>query len=190
MHCILIFNMHDTEKQNFPKRKHPRLKEYDYSLNGYYFVTICSKNMRHIFGKVEPSSVGRGLAPAAQIVPERKVYLSQCGLIARQELLALESRYAFVRIDKFVIMPNHIHAIIVLDGETAGASPRPTLSDIVCTFKSLTTRACNALSEQQGSSVFQTSFYDKIIRNEEGYLSAWQYIDENPRKWQNDEYYK
>lgn len=115
--------MHDTEKQNFPKRKHPRLKEYDYSLNGYYFVTICSKNMRHIFGKIEPSSVGRGLAPAAQIAPERKVYLSQCGLIARQELLALESRYAFVRIDKFVIMPNHIHAIIVLDGETAGASP-------------------------------------------------------------------
>lgn len=129
-------------------------------------------------------------ALTVQAFQERKIRLSPYGLIAKRELLALESRYDFVKIDKYVIMPNHIHAIVILDGETAGASPRPTLSDVICAYKSLTTRACNALRKQQGSGIFQTSFYDKVIRNEEGYLKAWQYIDENPRKWHNDEYYK
>ena len=95
----------------------------------------------------------------------------------------------YVKIDKFVIMPNHIHAIIVLDGKAAGASPRPTLPDIMCAYKSLTTRECNKISNIKGRQIFQASFYEKVIRSEEGYLEVWQYIDENPRKWQNDEYF-
>ena len=86
-------------------------------------------------------------------------------------------------------MPNHIHAVIVLDGKTAGASPRPTLPDIMCAYKSLTTRECNKISNIKGRQIFQASFYEKVIRSEEGYLEVWQYIDENPRKWQNDEYF-
>ncbi len=61
---------------------------------------------------------------------------------------------------------------------------------MICAYKSLTTRACNKVRKQNGTTIFQTSFYEKVIRNEEGYFKAWQYIDENPRKWQNDEYYK
>ena len=174
-----------------PKRKHPRLKEYDYSSNGYYFVTICTRDMKCILGKVEKlnESVGQGLAPAVREYKDTQIVLSPYGLIAEKQLLALEQRYDYMKIDKFVIMPNHIHAIIIFDGMAAGASPRPTLSDIMCAYKSLTTRECNKLSNISGRKVFQESFYDKVIRNEEGYLEVWQYIDENPRKWQNDEYF-
>ncbi len=177
----------NTEK-DLPKRKHPRLKEYDYSSNGYYYVTICAKDMKCIFGKVSVN-VGRGLAPAEREYKDTKIILSSYGLIAEKQLFALEQRYDYVKIDKYVIMPNHIHAIIIFDGMSAGASPRPTLSNIMCAYKSLTTRECNQMSNIRGRKIFQESFYEKIIRNEEGYLNVWQYIDENPRKWQNDEYF-
>ena len=175
-------------ENKLPKRKHPRLKEYDYSSNGYYYVTICAKDMKCIFGGVE-KNVGRGLAPAEREYKDTKIILSPYGLIAEKQLFALEQRYDYVKIDKYVIMPNHIHVIIILDGLTAGASPRPTLPDIICAYKSLTTRECNKMSNIKGRKILQESFFDKVIRNEEGYFAAWQYIDENPRKWQNDEYF-
>ena len=189
----------NTENK-LPKRKHPRLKGYDYSSNGYYYVTICSKDMKCIFGKIEYNenwnpifdesrNVGRGLAPAVREYKDTKITLSPYGIIAEKQLFALEQRYDYVEIDKFVIMPNHIHAIIILDGMSAGASPRPTLPDIMCAYKSLTTRECNKMSNIKGRKIFQESFFDKIIRNEKGYLAVWQYIDENPRKWQNDDYF-
>ncbi|MGN0555684.1 MAG: transposase [Candidatus Fimenecus sp.] len=174
-----------------PKRKHPRLKQYDYSANGYYFVTICCKDMKCFFGKIThiADSAGCCLAPNERVYNDTILTLSPYGQIAEKQLFALEERYDFVTIDKYVIMPNHIHAILILDGETAGASPRPTLSDIICAYKSLTTRNCNKLSNCTGRQIFQNSFYDRILPSEEGYLEVWQYIDENPRKWQNDEYY-
>ena len=178
-------------ENKLPKRKHPRLKGYDYSSNGYYFVTICTKDMKCIFGKVESldNNLGRGLAPVERECKDTRIILSPYGLIAEKQLFELEQRYDYVKIDKYVIMPNHIHTIIILDSKVAGASPRPTLSDIMCAYKSLTTRECNKISNVSGRKVFQESFYDKVIRNEEGYLEIWQYIDENPRKWQNDEYF-
>ena len=182
----------------FPKRKHPRLKNYDYSQNGYYFVTICASNRRCVFGTHQ--NVGRGLAPAenthhpvgrepAPAAQNSRIVLTPRGEIAKQQLAALEKRYDFVRVDQYVIMPNHIHMILVLEGK-AGASPRPTLSDILCAYKSLTTRTCNVAFNTPEEKLFQTSFYEKVIRSDEGYFAACQYISENPRKWKNDEYYK
>lgn len=163
------------------KRKHPRLKEYDYSQNGYYFITICCHEKKNFFG-----SVGRGLAPA-----EKVIKLSERGKIAKKQLFALEKKYSFVQIDKYVVMPNHIHAIIIIENSvTAGASPRPTLMDVVCTYKSIVTRQCNAICNNKGRKIFQTSFYEEVLRDDNDYLQVWQYIDENPRKWKNDEYYK
>lgn len=105
-----------------PKRKPNRLKQYDYTLNGAYFITICTQNRKEILSEI---IVGRGLAPA-------ECKLSEYGKIAEQELLNLEKRYAGVKIDKYVIMPDHIHAIISINNDiTAGASPRPTLSDMI-----------------------------------------------------------
>ena len=153
-----------------PKRKHPRLKEYDYSQNGYYYVTIHTADEKTVL-----SSVGRGLDPAVLLTTE--------GEIAEEQLLALEGRYPCVKIDKYVIMPTHLHAIIRLTDVAAGSRPRPTLMDVVKTYKSLTTRLCNQRLETPGQKRFQTSFYESVLRNEQAYRECWRYIDENPLKW-------
>ncbi len=156
-----------------PKRKHPRLKNYDYSSNGYYYITINTYNNQSVLSKV-----GRGLAPA-----EAEITLTPIGRIAEEQLFDLEKRYSGLNIDKYVIMPNHIHAILILNNLTAGASPRPTLPDIICAFKSLTTRICNKQFDTPGKKLFQVSFYDEILENENHYLEAWQYIENNPLKF-------
>ncbi len=163
-----------------PKRKPTRLKNYDYSQNGAYFVTICTKDRKEILSKIT-SIVGQGLAPAEN-------NLSAYGKIAEEQLLILPSRYNHLKIDKYIIMPNHIHIIFVIQNETAGASPCPTLSDIICSYKSLTTRYCKKLGFA-GHCLFQSSFHDHIIRNENDYQKIWQYIDTNHLKWKEDCFY-
>ena len=154
------------------RRKHPRLKEYDYGANGAYFITICTQNRRCILSRV----VGRGLAPAV-------LELTDYGRIAEQELLSLEQRYPSVKVDAYTIMPNHIHVLFAIENETAGASPRPTISDVVCAYKSLTTRRCRC------GKLFQTSFHDHIIRDQADYDDVCCYIENNPTQWELDELY-
>ena len=96
------------------RRKPTRLYRHDYSTPGAYFITVCTKNKEKIL-----SNVGEGLAPPA---PHLSVY----GKIAEQQLLNLEKRYPNVTLDKYVIMPNHIHMILVLKETAGGASPSPT----------------------------------------------------------------
>lgn len=163
------------------KRKHPRLKEYDYSQNGYYFVTICTKGRAKILSKI----VGRGLAPAEI---KYNVNLTTYGEIAEQQLFDLENRYNGVRIDYYCIMPNHIHIIIAIN-KAAGASPRPTLNSIICAYKSITTRLINKMDNVSGRSMFQTSYFEHIIRNEQELYEIRKYIEKNPIKWETDDYY-
>ena len=172
----------------FPQRKHARLKDYDYGQAGMYFVTICTQNRRCILSQITPPCfegaelVGRGLAPAA-------LRLTDCGRLVENELTALTDRYPSVAIEKYVIMPNHFHGLIRLR-ETAGASPRPTLMQVLGTFKSLTTRHWNAKSGQSGSSLWQSGYHDHIIRGENDFLTHWTYIETNPARWPDDEYYQ
>ena len=162
--------------KEFRERKHPRLKCVDYHENGAYFITICTQDKIKTLSDID---VGRGLAPA-------NVHLTRYGVIADNQIRAISQRYPDVHITKYVIMPNHIHILMVIDS-AAGASPRPTVMDVICTFKSLTTRICN----QNGHSgkLFQTSFYDHIVRTDQDYRDIWTYIDDNPAKWAEDEYY-
>ena len=102
-------------------------------------------------------------------------------------MLLLEERFSFVKIDKYVIMPNHIHVVLILNNETAGASPRPTLTDIVCSFKSLTARECKKFKSID--KLFQTSFYEHIIRNRDDYNEVVKYIHDNPSQWYYDKLY-
>ncbi len=162
----------------FPKRKNIRLKDYAYSENGAYFITICTHERKNIFSHV----VGQGLAPA-------EIKLSSIGEIINNEILNLGDRFQNIKIDKYVIMPNHIHAIIIIQIKTAGASPCPTLSDIICAFKSLSTRKIHKTLNID-TNIFQRSFYDHVIRDETDYLKIWNYIDTNPHKWQEDKYYQ
>ena len=168
----------DKEK-DFPKRKHPRLDKYDYSSSGAYFITICTLNRRCVLSRI----VGRGLAPAESA----EIEYTSWGKIAEKQLQLLENRYPHLTIDKYVIMPNHIHAILILHGETAGASPRPTVMDIICAYKSLTAKECQKRGFHQ--KLFQTSFYEHIIRNREDYIETAKYIHENPLRWLYDELY-
>ncbi len=162
--------------QKLPIRKPTRLRNYNYSESGAYFITICTHNRKNLFCNI----VGQGLAPA-------EIKYSILGKIANEELLNLEKRYNNIKIDKYVIMPNHIHAIIVIENKTAGASPCPTLSDVVCAFKSITARKYHLSNPKK--QIWQTSFHDHIIRNENDYREIWGYIENNPARWQEDKFY-
>ena len=161
--------------KEFPRRKHPRMPDYDYSTAGAYFITICTHNRKCLLSHI----VGRGLAPAETVC-------SQYGEIAEEQLLQLENRFPTLKIDTYVIMPNHIHAILRLE-ETAGASPRPTVTDIVCAYKSLTTRACKQVSCME--KLFQTSFYEHVIRGQADYNEIAEYVQNNPKQWELDKLY-
>ena len=171
-----------------PVRKHPRLKTFDYSSTGAYFITICTENRKCIF-----STVGRGLAPAenteeAQRHTSVAIALTKFGIIAKEEIDNIHLRFDYASITHCVIMPNHIHLILELKREAAGASPRPTVNDIICAYKSLVTKRCkeNGYKEK----IFQTSFYEHVIRNEFDYDETAKYIYDNPDNWFYDELYQ
>ena len=155
----------------YKDRRYPRLKKYDYRLPGYYYVTIHNERNAPLLSKVVP---GNACCRA-------KSKLTPVGEIALDQLLLLEQRYSYVKMDKYVVMPTHIHAIIRLyDGEM----PRHGLTEIVGAYKSLTTRAINIARSTPGAKQFQRSFYESVIRNEAAYLSCWKYIDGNPDQWE------
>ena len=162
--------------EELPKRKPLRLTNFDYSSTGAYFITICTENRKNLLSTV----VGEGLAPPA-------VQLKLCGKVAQKQLLLLEQRYPNVKIDKYVIMPNHIHLIIILRKGAGGASPSPTVSDVICTFKSLTSRICK--KEFGIEKIFQRSYMDHIIRDRDDYETRVRYIYGNPMRWYYDELY-
>ena len=166
--------------EELPQRKHPRLSSWDYSRAGSYFITLCAENRRHLF-----SSVGRGLAPAEENNTEIYIELSQFGKILEEELKNITKRYPYAVIDKYVIMPDHLHFIITL---SAGASPRPTVMDIICAYKSIATRRCKQIGYME-KRLFQTSFFEHIIRNQDDYNEILKYIRQNPANWYRDSLY-
>ena len=154
-----------------PQRKPNRLTEYDYSQNGAYFVTICTQDRRKILSHI----VGGGALDAPT------VNLTEVGKIAHKYILS-SNRIPGITIDKFVIMPDHIHLLVQVDESASiGTSrmPSPTNAAIphfVSTFK----RFCH---KEIGEPIFQRSYYDHVIRNQKDYDEIWQYIENNPRKW-------
>ncbi len=162
--------------KELPKRKPNRLGNFDYSTPKGYFITICTENRSKILSTI----VGEGLAP-----PE--IQLTKYGKIVEEQLLLLENRFSNLQLDIFAIMPNHIHIILILLEETGGASPSPTISDIVCAFKSQCVRACRKIGAE--GKLFQRSFYDHIIRNKKDYKEISKYIYENPINWETDEFF-
>ena len=151
------------------ERKSMRLKDYDYSQNGGYFITICVKDKHELLGKiVGTTALGRP-----------NIELMETGCCIAETIQ--KANTDCVKIDKYVIMPNHIHMIVILDQE-ADDRGRSSLQQVVRNIKSYVTK-------QIGFSVWQKSFYDHIIRNKDEYLEIWKYIDENPAKWAEDKYY-
>ena len=139
-----------------PERKPNRIPNYDYSLPNYYFVTICTHQKQHIFGTV--------------------AQLNGYGQIAAELLLTIPKHFPNAAIDKYVIMPNHIHAIIIL--RDASPDSRKDLSVILGQFKAKVSQILH--QTMPGRIIWQKSFYDRVIRTEQDYQAAWRYIDENP----------
>ena len=166
-------------------RKQIRLQNYDYSNNGAYFVTICTKERKCVLGtipKTQNICVGQGLCSCR---------LSDIGIVVDEEIRNLTSRYKYIEIQKYVIMPNHLHMIISINNPPIRQeqSPCPTISDIICTLKSITTKRINKQRNTPGKKIWQSRFHDHVIRNENDYLQILQYIENNPFQWELDKYF-
>ncbi len=177
------------QEQEFMKRKRNRLKNYNYSESGYYFVTICSKNKKNIFGGYNNYIVGTGLAPVRY---NNNTKLSTLGQIIDKQWNDIPNQYDDIELDKYMIMPNHIHGILIINKRT-GASPVPTgsLSNIIRSFKSKTSieylRWIKKNALNISGQIWQRSFYDHVIRNEESLNKIREYIINNPADWDHDE---
>ncbi len=164
------------EKRN---RKQVRLAEYDYSNDGSYFITICSKEHRCIFSHI----VGDGVLD----VPLCR--LTDYGKLAEKTLLEVTRHYENVTLDSYVIMPNHIHLLLTFRGTSRTPSPTTCgrASASVPSFISTWKRFANKAA---GADLFQRSYYDHIIRDEMDFVTRLRYIEENPLRWQKDELYR
>ncbi len=156
---------------NLPKRKPTRLKDFDYSSPGAYFVTICTKDKKCLLSDI---IVGEGLCP----LPKNS--LTAIGKETEKSIQYIGENFADIDIDKYVIMPNHVHLIVTI--KDSGGDGTPPLQDVIRNFKSYTTN-------KYGKVLWQRSYHDHIIRSEKDYQKIWEYIDTNPLKWKLDCFY-
>ncbi len=147
-------------------RKPNRLQKYDYSQNGYYFVTICTKDRYEWFGEVK----------------DDVMELNEYGQIVKKQWIWLSEQYNYIKLDEFAIMPNHLHGILIIVG---GGRDRPlqkikSLSELVGALKTTSSK----LIHMAGLKGFhwQRSFYDRVIRNEKELMQIREYILNNPKK--------
>ena len=173
-----------------------RLKGYDYDQAGAYFVTICTRGRECLLGEVT----------------DGQVQLSECGTIVQQVWQDLPNHYPHVQPDAWVIMPNHVHGIIILTDSAvadpvvatlvgAGLRPAPTgpapttgpprrhgLPEVVRALKSFSARRINQLRSTPGTRVWQRNYYEHIVRSERALDAIREYVHHNPVRWELDRY--
>jgi len=170
---------YDRDKHH---RQSIRLKEYDYKQSGAYFVTVCTQNRACLFGAVA----------------DGEMQLNNPGQIAKTAWDDLPARFPSVRLDAFIVMPNHVHGIIIVGAQfiapsdgfgTATIDPgvinhAPTLGEMVRAYKAVSTR----LIKQAGTPAFawQRNYYEHVVRDEESLNRIRQYILDNPARWAFD----
>ena len=161
-----------------PFRKNIRLKGYNYALIGAYFITICCHEKQHLFGSVH----------------DGEMHLNSYGMIVREEWLRTQSLRKNIVLDAFVVMPNHFHAIIIIQDDKIDSgiesskegAPQyaPTVGDIMKGFKQAVTMCIRAKGFD--GMVWQRGYYDHIIRNVHDYNATVDYIQNNPQNWHRD----
>ncbi len=156
-------------------RKSIRLKDYDYSQPGYYFVTICAANQECIFGTI--------IAEQMQLTPSGDI-VSQCWR-------SLPGHVNTLKTDAFVVMPNHIHGILAITDTLEGTATTPprkwSLGQIVAYYKYESTKLANQSSASAARRLWQPSYYEHVVRNEKDLDRIREYIINNPLQWALDE---
>jgi REP element-mobilizing transposase RayT len=153
-----------------PYRRPIRLRDYDYTREGRYFVTIVAANRDEVFGTVIDGAM----------------HLSDEGKCVADVWANLPRHYPHVSLDAFVVMPNHVHGIVVLGQARTPDAKRSPLSEVVRGFKTYTARRVNGIRGIAGSQVWQRNYYERIVRNEQEMQSVRRYIAENPLHWDDD----
>ena len=177
-----------------PDRQSTRLRGYDYASAGAYFVTICAHERRCLFGEIVDGAMS----------------VSALGQIVEACWVSIPTHFPSTTLDDFVVMPNHVHGIIVLGDtdtppvgaqhaapampdapEDAGSAhrinvPAGSLGAIVRSFKAAATKRINDLRRSPGESVWQRNYYDHIIPDQEGLMRVRAYIANNPARWAFD----
>ena len=168
-----------------PRRRTIRFQAFDYSQAACYFVTICSKDNRCIFGHVV----------------DTKMQLNSLGTIVEECLVAVPLHFNNTEIPVHSIMPNHLHAIVVLRANASTVGPAKasnkraeafaapvigSIPTIVRSFKSAVTRAARAALREPSLDVWQRNYFERVIRSDDEFRKTWQYICENPARWDFD----
>jgi REP element-mobilizing transposase RayT len=177
MHSIM-------NNEPLPRRKSPRLQGYDYATRAAYFVTICTHERYHLFGEVQNGVM----------------ILDTAGEIAVARWIALPDHHPAIVVDMFVVMPNHVHAIIFIVGTTPASSaqipssakhpnPAATLGTVVGSYKSGVTRRIRQTLNAPYLDVWQERYHDHIIRDEADLNRIREYVAANPVRWTDDTFY-
>ncbi len=173
-------------------RRSIRIKGYDYSQDGLYYITVCAQNRICLFGKIDNG----------------KMILNDVGKMLENEWLKLAERFKNIVLHEYVVMPNHCHAILEIVGASLVVAPNngntqiigqpqgiaPTIGDIIGAFKSITTMEYirgvkNGIWQPFNKKLWQRNYWDyweHIIRNEKSYIQISEYIINNPENWKND----
>ena len=160
----------------YKQHKQYRLPHFNYATSGYYFTTIVTKNRVPYFGDVH----------------DGKVQLSHLGTIVQKCMTRIPLVTSYAKLDTFVVMPNHVHSIFLLenpyeirlDSDSKFQPQKRSLSLVVRNFKAAVTTAARAVSP--GIEVWQSRFYDRIVRNERELTAMRSYIENNPMRWEAD----
>ncbi|MCM1364424.1 MAG: transposase [Faecalibacterium sp.] len=158
------------------KRKSNRLVNYSYNSQGLYFVTICTQKKECILSEiVEHDATG--------IVDNQ---LMEYGKVVENQILEMNNKYNDIIAKQYVIMPNHIHVILEVQNTNNVKPTSSRANELIPRYISTLKRFCNA---KIGFNIWQRSYHDHIIRNENDYQAISQYIDSNPIKWKEDRFY-
>jgi len=168
-----------TYNSDIHNRKSIRLKNYDYSQAGFYFITICTQNHDHLFGKIN----------------DNKIFLNDAGLMVEIQWNELIKRFKNIKLHEYTIMPNHFHGIINMLSkcrcELFGSKSDTEIGDIIQAFKSITTHQYICGVKQNNwqrfdKKLWQRNYWEHIIRTENELNCISQYIIDNPKNWEND----
>lgn len=163
-----------------------RLRDYDYRQSGVYFITVCTHQHISLFGQIA----------------DGEMVLNQLGQVVNSEWLHVARARTNVFLDNYVIMPNHLHGIVIIEnarvestrdsaknGNCSGTLPSGSLGAIVGHFKAAVSRRAKALGLDCSQRIWQRNYYEHIIRNEKSLNEIRKYILENPARWSEDELY-